>query len=77
MNSGRQGHRVRRHPLTLPADVADRIMRALEAESASRAKAQFSGSAAPVAVPRQRRVAGQSPACYCYVPRPCRSSEPA
>ena len=75
MDSGHQGHRLSRHLSALPADVADRIIRALEAESGSRGEAQSSGLAAQVAVPLQRSAAGQSLASY--VPRPRRPDDPA
>jgi hypothetical protein len=64
-----------RHLRPLPADVADRIIRALAAESGSLSDAQSSGSAAQVAVPPQRSAAGQSLASY--VPRPRRADDPA
>ncbi|HXB48914.1 MAG TPA: hypothetical protein VNW50_14225 [Streptosporangiaceae bacterium] len=75
MDSGHQGHRLSRHLPPLPDDVADRIIRALAAESGSRSDAQSSGSAAQVAVPPQRSAAGQSLASY--VPRQRRADDPA
>jgi hypothetical protein len=75
MDSGQQDHRLSRHLSPLPADVADRIIRALKAESDSRTEAESSGSAAHVAVPLQRTAAAQSPASC--VPRPRRADDPA
>jgi hypothetical protein len=75
MDSGHQGHRLSRHLPPLPVDVADRIIRALAAESGSSSDAQYSDSAAQVAVPPQRSAAGQSLASY--VPRPRRADDNA
>jgi len=74
MDSGHQGHRLSRHLPPLPADVADRIIRALAGESDRHHDAQTSGSAAQVAVPPQRSAAGQSLASY--VPRQRRAEDP-
>jgi len=74
MDSRNQGHRLSRHLPPVPADVADRIIKALEAESHNRSDARSSGSAAHVAVPLQRSAAGQSLASY--VPRPRRADDP-
>jgi hypothetical protein len=68
MDSGHRGHSLSRHLPPLPADVADRIVRALAAESDRRREARSGGSAAQLAVPLQRSAAGQSAASY--VPRP-------
>jgi hypothetical protein len=59
----------------LPAHVADRITRALAAESVRRAAALSRGSAAPRAVPRQRSRARQPPATR--LPRPSRADDRA
>jgi hypothetical protein len=75
MDSGHRGHRLSRHLPPLPADAADRIIRALHAESDSRSDAKSSDSAAQVAVPLQRSAAGQSLASY--VPRQRRADDPA
>jgi hypothetical protein len=75
MDSGHRGHSLGRHLPPMPADVADRIIRALAAQSDRRGEAQPSGSAAQVAVPLQRSAAGQSLASY--VPRPRRAVDPA
>jgi uncharacterized Ntn-hydrolase superfamily protein len=75
MDSGQQGHRLSRNLPPLPADVADRMIRALAAESDKRADARSRESAAQVAVPPQRSAAGQSLASY--VPRPRRAPDPA
>lgn len=75
MDSGHQGHRLSRHLPPLPADVANRIIRALAGESDGRSDPQSSGSAAQVAVPLQRSAAAQSLASY--VPRPRRAGDPA
>jgi hypothetical protein len=74
MDSGHQDRRLSRHLRPLPADIADRIIRALAAESDSRSDAQPGGSGAQVAVPPQRSAAGQSLASY--VPRPRRAGDP-
>jgi hypothetical protein len=74
MDSGNQGHRLSRHLPPLPADVADRINRALAAESDSRTDTHSSGAASHVAVPLQRCAAGQSLARY--VPRPRSADDP-
>ncbi|HUC25963.1 MAG TPA: hypothetical protein VMA73_24930 [Streptosporangiaceae bacterium] len=75
MDSGHQGHRLSRHLPALPADIADRIIRALAAESGSGVDAHLRDSSAQVAVPLQRSAAGQSLASY--VPRPRRAPDPA
>ena len=77
MDSGHRGHSLSRHLPPLPADVADRIIRALAAESRRRAEAQArsSGATAQAAVPLQRSAATQSLASY--VPRPRRANDPA
>jgi hypothetical protein len=75
MDSGHRGHSLSRHLPRLPADIADRIIRALAAESDRRREAQSSDSAAQLAVPLQRSAAGQSVASY--VPRPRRAPDPA
>lgn len=75
MDSGKQGHRLSRRVPPLPADVAQRIIRALAAESGSRTDAHSRDSEARVAVPLQRTGEGQSLANY--VPRPRRESDPA
>jgi len=75
MDSGQQGHRLSRHLPPLPADVANRIIRALAAESGSGVGAHSRDSEAQVAVPLQRSAAGQSLASY--VPRPRRAPDPA
>jgi hypothetical protein len=59
----------------MPADIADRIIRALAAESARRSEARSSGSAAQVALPPQRGAAGQPLASY--VPRPRKADDHA
>jgi hypothetical protein len=74
MDSGHRGHSLSRRLPPVPADVADRIIRALAAESERRRKTQSSGSAAQVAVPPQRTAARQSVASY--VPRPRRADDP-
>jgi len=75
MDSGQQGHRLSRHLPPLPADVADRIIRALAAGSGSGSDARSREPAAQVAVPMQRSAASQSLASY--VPRPRRAPDPA
>jgi hypothetical protein len=75
MDTGHRRHPLSRHLPPLPVDVADRIIRALAAESDRRSDARSSGSAAQVAVPPQRSAAGQSLASY--VPRPRRAEGPA
>jgi hypothetical protein len=74
MDSGHRGHSLSRHLPPLPAEVADRIIRALAAQSDRRMEARSSGDAAQVAVPLQRTAAGQSLASY--VPRPRRAVDP-
>jgi len=74
MDSGHRGHSLSRHLPPLPADIADRIIRALAAESDRRREARSSDSATQFAVPLQR-TAGQSAASY--VPRPRRSPDHA
>jgi hypothetical protein len=74
MDSGHQGRRLNRYLLPLPADVADRIIRALAAQSDSGGDPQSGATAAQVAVPPQRSAAGQSLASY--VPRPRRADDP-
>jgi len=68
MDSRHEVHRLSRHLPPLPADVADRIIRALAAESDNRDEPESKGSAPQVTVPLQRSAAGQSLASY--VPRP-------
>jgi hypothetical protein len=75
MDTGHRRHPLSRHLPPLPADVAERIIRALAAESDRRSDARSSGSAAQVAVPLQRSPTGQSLASY--VPRPRRAEDPA
>jgi len=75
MDSGQQGHGLSRRLPPLPADVANRIIRALAAQSGSRTDAHSRDSEAQVAVPLQRSAAGQSLASY--VPRPRREPDPA
>jgi hypothetical protein len=75
MDSGQQGHRISRQLPPLPADVADRIIRALAAEFGSGAGVYSRDSEAQVAVPMQRSAAGQSLASY--VPRSRRAPDPA
>lgn len=68
-------YQSRQHVPPLPADVAERILRALAAEYGSRTDAQSSDSPAQVTVPPQRTAAGQSLASY--VPHPRRADDPA
>jgi hypothetical protein len=75
MNSGHRSHPLSRHLPPLPEDVADRIMRALAAESHRRSEPLSSGSAAQLAIPPQRSAAMQSLASY--VPRQRSTDDPA
>jgi negative regulator of sigma E activity len=67
MDYGYQLRRLDQHFPELPTDIAERIGRALAAESAHRSDARPRGSGRRIAVPPQRSSAGQSLASY--VPR--------
>jgi hypothetical protein len=73
MDSGHELRRLSQQLPALPADIADRITRALADESVSRAEAQACHPGTPVAVPAQRSGGGELLASY--VPRPRRADD--
>jgi hypothetical protein len=67
MDYGFQLRRLDQHFPELPADIAERIRRALAAEAATRSETPHGGPGQRIAVPPQRSHAGESLASY--VPR--------